>query len=329
MYKEFSSEFSSDPLDIINTINHDPFLSKLPHVDNVVRVSGGVVHHVYQITSDEKRYYLKIRGATFAQIPEISCNPDDIINEYNALILLGGMSPENFPRAMSFNSGKSYLVLSDAMPDGELLEKLFLEGRVTSDIMFHLGATLKKIHSLSRSYNDDLRANGDTAHYEKKLLDRFGYRQNPVLDGMVDDLRREDRQLILGDVAPKNIGVNNEGKLFIFFDLEDAHRGNAIFDYGYLIGHILLHTFTFPESAIEDIEAFCKGYNSDQFDEGMIKKIALGIILYRLGSIVPYQTNLTSSQKLIIQQRIERILSNKLISKPWGEIISTIRYEEN
>ena len=179
------------------------------------------------------------------------------------------------------------------------------------------------------SHDSDLRSGGDTAHYEKKLRDRFGYRHNPVLDEMIDDLRREKRQLILGDVAPKNVGVNNKGDLFIFFDLEDAHRGNAIFDYGYLIGHILLHTFTSPEDAIEDIKAFCKGYSSDQFDEETVRKIALGIMLYRLGSIVPYQTNLTSDQKLAVQRRVEGVLSKELVLRPWAEIVSVLKYGEN
>jgi hypothetical protein len=134
---------SSIPEDIYDIVNQDAFISSLPVINEIVPVTGGVAHYVYLVTAGQERFYIKIRGDRFIQIPQIVCNPADIAIEYRALSLFHNVSPENFPRVMSFNSEKFYLVLSDGIPNGEKLEALFLEQRVTCPMLFHLGQTLR------------------------------------------------------------------------------------------------------------------------------------------------------------------------------------------
>ena len=86
---------------------------------------GGVAHQVFQIRSGSNKYYLKIRGDKFATIPEITCNPADIAIEHKALIKFNQIAPDNFPQVLSFNENLHYLILSDAIPDGEKMEDLF------------------------------------------------------------------------------------------------------------------------------------------------------------------------------------------------------------
>jgi len=76
-------------------------------------------------------------------------------------------------------------------------------------------------------------------------------------------------------------------------------KGNIVFDYGYLLGHIALHTLTSPEKIMASMEAFMKGYGETDFKEETVKKIALGSMLYRLDSIVPYLVNLDFRSKKI------------------------------
>src|SRR5690242_13099419 len=118
------------PEEIYAIVNQDIFLSSLPIINEIASVTGGVVHYVYLVKAGQERFYIKIRKDKFLQIPEIACNPADIAIEHRALTLFHRISPENFPRVMSFDAEKFYLVLSDAMPNGEDLETLFLEHRV-------------------------------------------------------------------------------------------------------------------------------------------------------------------------------------------------------
>lgn len=311
-------------------IQTDRFLSHLSGIDNVEPALGGVSHEVFRITSDGKRYYVKKRGINFAKIPEISSNPADIINEYNALTIFNEFTPDNFPQVLSINENQFYLVLSDSMPKGELLEKLFLDNKVTAQTIFNVGNTLKRIHSTASQYTQDIRPEGDNRHYEKKLQDRFGYRQNNALNELIDDLRNTQRHLILGDTAPKNIGVNYGGENITFFDLEDAHQGNIVFDYGYLLGHILLHTFTSPKVATESINSFTQGYGNTNFKDETVKRIVLGIMLYRLDSVIPYPVpNIHVDDKVNVQERIESLLISKLDKSTWPNLINELNYGKN
>lgn len=319
-------DLSSIPPFVRDIIRTDSFLARLPGADEVSPVPGGVSHSVYLMRCGEARYFLKIRGDRFARIPEILCNPDDIAVEYAALSLFHELASENFPRVLAFDEKRHYMVLSDAMPNGVKLEAMFLQHTVTSPILFTFGQTLKQIHVLASTYRQDLRMSGDQGHYDIKLQHRFGYRHNHVLDRLVISLREQgNRHLILGDVAPKNIGVNDGGTRFIFFDLEEAHRGDAVFDYGYFLGHILVHTITMPLLAEEAINSYIRGYGEPDFDEGMVKQIALGTVLYRLGSIIPYPTCLSPNQRIVAQKQIEDALLLNLTKTTWGEILSIVQ----
>lgn len=316
--------------EIDNIISGDSFLLSLPYIDGVSPVLGGVAHQVFQIRSGDDRYYLKIRGDRFASIPEITCNPADIVFEYRALTAFHQATPDNFPRVLAFNEGEHYLILSDAIPNGEKMEDLFLGGRATPIMLFNFGETLAGIHSATNSYQDAVRDSGDQPYYHTVLSHRFGYRHNPVLDNLVQSLSALDnKQLILGDVSPKNIGTNNNGELFIFFDLETAHQGDVVFDYAYFLGHILIHSLASAETALTYLESYVQGYGHSNFDDLMVKQIALGILLYRLRSIVPYPTRLDTEQTTTMEQKIEAILPYDLTQLSWQEIIAFIHYGKN
>ena len=56
----------------------------------------------------------------------------------------------------------------------------------------------------------------------------------------VDDLPLNEQTLVLGDFSPKNILVHSGG--LILLDFECAHRGDAAFDLGFFLSHLLLKT---------------------------------------------------------------------------------------
>ncbi len=314
------------PADVETILDYEPFIATLPKIDEITPVVGGVAHRVFQIMSDSSKYYLKIRGDRFASVPEIMCNPEDIIFEYRALSAFHQIAPDNFPQIFAFNKDRHYLILSDAMPNGEKMEDLFLKREVTPKMLFNLGRTLAQIHEASSSCHEAVRPDGDDEYYQTVLGHRFGYRRNPVLDNLVQSLSTLGyKQLILGDVSPKNIGVNNDGELFIFFDLETAHQGDRVFDYAYFLGHILIHSLV-SQDAILAVESYVQGYDQQNFDESVVKKIALGTMLYRLRSIISYPTGLDAEQTALLEQKIESILLQDLSRSDWLKIITIIQH---
>ncbi len=178
------------PHDVLKIIYTDTFLSRLPTIEMVSSVIGGVAHRVYCISSAQERYYLKIRGDRFVQIPSIICNPADIGMECTALLQFHQIAPENFPKVMSFNSEQFYMVLTDAIPNGDKLESMFLTNKVSSQMIFNLADTLRTIHDRAKSYDQGIRSDDDAAKYEELFQHRFGYRHNLVLDELVAHLRR-------------------------------------------------------------------------------------------------------------------------------------------
>ena len=311
--------------DALSVLKQDPFINTLSEIKELVPLSDGVAHYVYRLKVDDKFFFLKIRGSHFPKLPDISINPDDIKNEYKALTIYGSLLPDNFPQVISFNSKGHYLIISDATFNGELFQETLLRGDVTREMVFNLGKTLKKIHASITEYTEDLRDEGDGAHYDNKLLHRFGFAKNNGLEEMVEKLKRGKKQLILGDPAPKNIGVNNNGSLFVFFDLEDVHQGNPVFDYGYLLGHIILHSCLTPEKALDLIDGYADGYGESSYDEDTVKKIALGTIRYRLAGKIPYPDhNIPSDLRSPILNRIESALQADLKGIDWSTLLNYI-----
>jgi Ser/Thr protein kinase RdoA (MazF antagonist) len=135
------------------------------------------------------------------------------------------------------------------------------------------------------------------------------------------------RQLILGDLSPKNIGVDNSGKVHIC-DLENVHIGNAVFDLGFLVGHFLIHTLRDADRASSLLESLLGGYSSVRFtmDTGgeILKRIVLGTILYRLDNqIIPYGSGMSNVEREAVATNANAALLRTQCS--WHDIVMVLR----
>ena len=295
----------------------------LPTITSATPTHGGVVHFVWRLETEEGRFYLKIRGNKFAKIPEITTSPGNIVYEFKALTLLGNLMPNNFPQVIYFDPGRALLITSDAMPDGIGFEALLQSRKVTPDTVQNLGKTLREIHGVASTISQSIRENDDDAFYMQKLSHKLGHSDHPVLSNVIKDLTfNQPRQIILGDPSPKNIGVNNYGTRLVFFDLEDVHQGNMVFDVGFLLGHLILHAYTDEHEAIVHVDSFLNGYRNNYLDNLLLRAIALGTIMYRLNSIVPYSITLSDQQKAgLLQATAATLTIPDLGSLSWPELI--------
>lgn len=274
----------------------------------VNRISGGVSHYVFELLlSNGTRLYLKKRSDHFAKLPQIRSNPEDIRYEKTILDVFYSLAPDNFPEVKAFNTIENYIVLADAMPgpNDAKLEDLYLAGNVTGKMMQTLGKVLANIHLLSSNFRSAIRDPNDDEHYRLKLQHRLGYRNHPVLNDAIEQLMMlPNKQLILGDVAPKNIAIIDYGNNVKFFDMEEAHLGDPLFDYAYMLGHIIVHNLSNKYVLLEEIEAYQQGYSDVHFNQRLVKIIALGIVLYRLNSIVPYPLNIHADLRIEFESQI-------------------------
>jgi hypothetical protein len=314
---------------IVKDVTRHPQKYNLPTIISAKAASGGVVHLVWKLETEKGRFYLKIRGNKFAKIPEIATSPDNIAYEYKALMLLGNLMPDNFPQVVHFDQENAFMITTDAMPQGVSFEALLNAGKVTSSMIENLGKILKAIHEAVTSICESIRENEDKDFFLEKLEHKLAHSNHPILNDIIKELTwHQPRQIIIGDPSPKNIGVNNNGARFIFFDLEDVHRGNVVFDVGFLIGHLILHAYNSEQQAIVRVKSFLNGYGIQRPDNRLIKAIALGTIMYRLNSIVPYSIELSDQQKSKLLQTITAVLMNPdLGSILWHELIPIVLRE--
>jgi tRNA A-37 threonylcarbamoyl transferase component Bud32 len=293
----------------------------------IKQLSGGLVHYVYRIIGERQVGIAKVRSSFYSALPHISANPEDIRYERDAIFLLSQVEPNVFPHLLMFDAQKAMILMTDVIPSNITLEGILNEGVATEELMNKIGTTLARVHNNLLPVSRPIREDGDDRLYSLNLYYRLGYLGHPVLDETVERLKALPRQLIIGDLSPKNIGLNG-GEITIC-DLDYVHMGNVIFDVGFLTGHILVHSIQDYENANSGVDAFLSGYiegNSDFDKENpLLKQIALGIVLYRLNNpVIPYNIPLTEEQK---RGKTTATFSQLFgTEKPWSQIIQGITY---
>jgi 5-methylthioribose kinase len=263
---------------------------------DIKKSQDGMVHDVYKIFS-YKTYYLKIRGNCFSLIPSLNIDPEDIKYEKKALEIFSKLLPDIFPLVIGFNERVSAIIMTDINPEGLNLKEIFESGTADTAIMRNIGEALGRTHFALKNISESIRPDGDEQQYkinfDYRLL-RFEY---PVLSQLVEELKKMPRQLILSDLSPKNIGVSKDEKISSF-DLDYAHRGNTIFDLGFLLGHIILHSKNDSDILVKSILLGYKKFMKEPINNKMLEKIIGATMLYRLkNEIIPYSLPVTTTEK--------------------------------
>lgn len=293
---------------------------------SIERVSGGLVHYVYKlVTNNNNILFVKNRKSHYSALPHISTDPNLIAYEKNALEIVSKIAPKIFPKLLGYVQEKHLLILSDIMPNRKTLETDLNNFRITSKDTYRLGKLLAEIHKKLAYIKKSIREDGDVEFYNQLLHYRFGYHSHPALDETVISLNSMSKQLILGDLSPKNIGILENG-MFTICDLENMHRGNTLSDVGFLGSSLLLHTMNNLSLAKMLFSSFLKGYKSElNIDAKTItlKRVVLGIALYRIANpVIPYELRVTEFQRKQKEKLIRGLLNNKRIS--WDKLIDVI-----
>jgi 5-methylthioribose kinase len=195
-----------------------------------------------------------------------------IWTEQAAMELLGAILPAGTVPLVEFEDRPNYLFGMTCAPDDAVTWKSqLMGGTLDRDIAVQLGIGLATIHDkapghsshkaqLSRSerrqwtIHDPAAADApltgilaDTSLFDELRVDPY-YRTiarahpdlKPQVDALIAAMLRpeSERTLVLGDFSPKNILVHQGG--LILLDFECAHAGDAAFDLGFFLTHLLL-----------------------------------------------------------------------------------------
>lgn len=173
---------------------------------------------------------------------------DRIWTESATLGVLGEILPEGTVPHVLFEDRPDYLFAMTCAPDDAVTWKsLLMEGQCDAAIAARLGTLLGVIHSDSRTHPALRGLLADTSLFEELRVDPY-YRTvarrhpnlAPRIDSLITAMHRsdEERTLVLGDFSPKNILVHAGG--LVLLDFECAHAGDAAFDLGFFLTHLLL-----------------------------------------------------------------------------------------
>ncbi|WP_221354644.1 phosphotransferase family protein [Streptomyces beigongshangae] len=256
------------------------------------RVSGGNVAHVFSVRGPAGRVIIKIRREHFARIPSLRADPALIGDERRLLALYHAAAPGVFPRVLAFHDDTHAMVLSDVFPDGRTYHQHLTERSATVREMARLGRALRRVHQATRDAHAPQRQHLDPrfpAYRRDFALRSLGH---PALDAACAEMAgRPEHQLVLGDLAPKNISIT-DARIGLC-DLDNAHHGWPLYDLGYFAGHLLIHHLNRPRELPALLTALLTGYDGERTltrpDAALAATVAAGIVLYRLGdSVVPY-----------------------------------------
>jgi 5-methylthioribose kinase len=135
-------------------------------------------------------------------------------------------------------------------PDDAVTWKSHLmAGRLDPELAAQLGTILGTIHAGAVEHPALGGIFAETGHFDELRVDpyyRTTARAHPDLKPRIDaliaamDRPAHERTLVLGDFSPKNILVHKRG--LILLDFECAHAGDAAFDVGFFLSHLLLKT---------------------------------------------------------------------------------------
>jgi hypothetical protein len=169
--------------------------------------------------------------------------------------------------------------------------------------IIELWGILWNIHfALWKVNNDKIACNDSYNNRLQVILWNTNY-SAPIIEA----LKKEKKQLILWDLSPKNIWINEKNKP-VFFDLEHFWHWNCIFEVAFLLSHIYLHLYDL-ENNKAILNLFLNSYNKINKDfevNDLFWKIFHSSIIYRVWIIpMKYDVNLSSNNIVKIKEESE------------------------
>jgi 5-methylthioribose kinase len=221
-----------------------------PNAEVRVReLTGGVSNVVLRVdVSGRPPFVIKQCRERLRVAMEWHARLERIWTEQAALELLAAILPDGTVPLIEFEDRPNYLFAMTCAPDDAVTWKSqLMAGEVRPEIASRLGIILAEIHDKAPGHPLLGGILSDTSLFDELRVDpyyRTIARAHPDLKPRVESLiaamqvPEHERTLVLGDFSPKNILVHDDS--LILLDFECAHAGDAAFDLGFFLTHLLL-----------------------------------------------------------------------------------------
>lgn len=268
-------------------------------IKKIEPVGGGVVSHVFRVDAQDGNVFLKVRGESFAAIPEIPTDPGHILAEKQAIEVLGKIIPDYIPQLIYYDDQLKFLLLSDVMPGAVNLEERYKHDSVSAKDVMYVGRALADIHRKTDTVRIAIRGDKELQFGNQEIAYLAEHLDNDFYRSIVEGHCQKNDRLILGDVSPKNIFVR-DGRVR-FCDLETVRLGAVEFDQAWLVAHVLLHSYDYAD-AREKLAAVINGYrinrNIEENDKFFLGTLMITLIHRLTASMIPYELNLSPYKRL-------------------------------
>ena len=221
---------------------------------NVEKLSGGNLNFVWRVFGNPSPVIVKHAPPFIAAAPDIPINPDRIIFEATALRLLnneylpfpgGHIHP---PTPIHIDSEKHILIMEDI---GNV-PTLDVAVQIDNKLGAQLGLYLANLHSKSNRNEIGKQELNNISIQQTRLDVQYSQIASLLADvGIVDaeELGKKAQELgekylnpgrclIMGDLWPRSILVQNSPPLLYLIDWEFAHYGRPSQDIGHLMAHL-------------------------------------------------------------------------------------------
>ncbi|MFD9562207.1 phosphotransferase [Streptomyces sp. NPDC059994] len=293
--------------------------SRTGDIRAIQRLTGGNVSHVFRAHGGRGTAIIKVRQDRFARIPSLETDPALIADERRALRLYADAAPGHFPHVLGFHRQAHAMVLTDVFSDGLNYHQHLARRPATPEEMTRLGRALRAIHQATRNIRTQIRSQGDAWFREHTFDYCLRAHGHETLNAACEQMAAQPgQQLILGDLAPKNMSLNGGVALC---DLDNVHRGWPLYDVGYVLAHLLIHHLACPDTLRTLVPALLRGYfgaeEPDETQTRLMATVTAGVILYRLApSLVPYPLNQPAALTDRYRDRTRELLDSPPLTVP-------------
>ncbi|MBO4260246.1 phosphotransferase [Streptomyces griseorubiginosus] len=281
------------------------------------RVHGGNISHVFRVRGTHTDVIVKIRGDRYARMPTLRTDPTVIDDERRALKVYGRIAPAVFPQVLGFHAEAHAMILSDVFPSGRNYHDHLTEHPATATEMTLLGRTLRRIHHATQDTDTTFRSRSNQWFQERSFLFCLRATGHDLLEQTCEELTALPRQqLVLGDLAPKNLHLTASSVAIC--DLDNVHAGWPPYDTAYFLAHLLIHHLGRPAHLRTLVPALLTAYfaappplHLTATEELLMAKVAAGVVLYRLDETVPYPLPSPTAVADRYRTRVLRLLGTR------------------
>ena len=291
-------------------------------------LTGGVSSEIYLVIDGASRFVVKQALGKLMVKDDWFADTSRNESEYDYIQYVSQIVPDSVPRVL--HKGNGYFAM-EYLSDGFENWKEQLLGKMWEiEYAKTVGSLLAKIHSVSKGDAEAAkRFNNDQNFWDLRIepyIVTTGKR-HPELTSLFEEeatrLRNHKECLVHGDFSPKNILVS-ESRL-VALDCEVANFGDPVFDYCFLLDHLLLKAL-FHGSDGKDlrplVECFMDAYGSvikmsplesEEFSNRGGRLLAM-LLLARVDGKSPVEYLIEESQKEVVRRFVYRALHSTTMS---------------